>query len=118
VPNAVANNMKIRLEQLKIRAFENVVGVAMANYPGKDWGHSSAYSPIWRRGENYEIDMKLAEMGEDEGIAIAGFDLDEMRECRATDNFGDAYRKPRAYGDLVKLQAVEPFVRELAQGRD
>src|SRR5699024_1814161 len=42
VPNACDMN-PLRLNQLSTRAFENMVGVAMANYPGKGWGGSCAF---------------------------------------------------------------------------
>ena len=29
-----------RINQLTTRAFENMVGIAMANYPGDKWGNS------------------------------------------------------------------------------
>ena len=41
VPNAGAMD-PLRLGQLRTRAFENMVGVAMANYPGLGWGCSCA----------------------------------------------------------------------------
>jgi predicted amidohydrolase len=44
VPNACDMN-EIRLRQLSVRAFENMVGVAMANYAGEGWGKSAAYHP-------------------------------------------------------------------------
>lgn len=42
VPNACDMN-PARLNQLNSRAFENMVGVAMANYPGEKWGRSTAF---------------------------------------------------------------------------
>lgn len=45
VPNACDMN-PARLNQLSTRAFENMTGVAMANYPSKGWGQSCAFSPI------------------------------------------------------------------------
>lgn len=38
--------MKPRLEALATRAYENMVGVVMANPNGKNKGNSCAYSPI------------------------------------------------------------------------
>lgn len=45
VPNACDMN-PLRINQLNTRAFENMVGVAMANYPGEGWGGSCAFSPV------------------------------------------------------------------------
>ena len=45
VPNACDMN-PARLNQLSTRAFENMVGVAMANYLGENWGYSCAFGPI------------------------------------------------------------------------
>lgn len=45
VPNACEMN-SLRINQLNTRAFENMVGIAMANYPGEGWGGSCAFSPV------------------------------------------------------------------------
>jgi len=83
----------IRLQQFRIRAVENQVCVAMANYPRPyQNGHSVAYN---ERGEC----MVMAD--EDEGLYMATFDLDELRRRRRRSIWGNAYRRPHRYGILV-----------------
>jgi predicted amidohydrolase len=69
---------EIRDCQLKTRAFENLVGIAMTNYPKpKNNGQSTAYSPL-AFGNN----SLIAKAGEDEEIPLATFDMDKIREFR------------------------------------
>ena len=84
---------ELRLDQFKIRAWENVVGVAMTNYAAPDQnGHSVAYNA---KGEC------LVEAGPEEGIFLATFDLKSLRERRAKVIWGNAYRRPHRYDELV-----------------
>lgn len=82
-----------RLDQFRVRAVENVVHVAMANYPQPyENGRSVAYSAL---GEC----MVLA--GKAEGVFMAAFDMDEVRKKRAESIWGNAYRRPHRYQTLV-----------------
>lgn len=104
-----------RIGQFRARAFENMVGVAMANYaasdPSSDYnGHSVAFSGICY-GEHGHLDHKLVEAGEGEGIFLATFDLAALRRYRRRQTWGDAYRKPGAYQTLVTGTPVEVFRR-------
>lgn len=82
----------LRIDQFKIRAYENVVGVAMANYPSpKNNGRSVAFSPAGKC---------LVQAGPDEGLFLARFDLGELRKRRGTTIWGNAYRRPHRYGLL------------------
>lgn len=75
VPNS-CNWDDIRDCQLKTRAFESLVGVAMANYPKpKNNGQSTAYSPLAFKNDSLIIKAK-----EEEGIFLATFDMDKIRE--------------------------------------
>jgi predicted amidohydrolase len=81
-----------RLGQFRARAYENMVGVAMANYatpeasadtrhlgpPDVCNGHSVAFSGIKFDSER-ALDHKLVEAGEGEELPIATFDLDALR---------------------------------------
>jgi predicted amidohydrolase len=102
-----------RLAQFQTRAFENMVGVAMANYAAPQQnGHSIAFDGI----AHPEIDtpgrdMKLIEAGEAEGIYLASFDLAKLRAYRERESWGNAFRKPRTYGALVETAVRAPFVR-------
>ena len=57
-------------------------------------------------------DMILCETGEEEGIFIAELDLDELRDYRAREVWGNAYRRPQLYGRLTDQGVQHPFKRE------
>lgn len=100
VPNACPMEVN-RLSQLRARAFENMLGIATANYPyGKPDcnGHSSAFDGIaYRSAEPCSRDTLIVEAGENEGIYIAPFPIEEMREYRMREIHGDRYRRPDRY---------------------
>lgn len=111
VPNACDMN-SLRINQLSTRAFENMVGVAMANYPGEGWGGSCAFSPIVFDENGNCLDniiVKADDMSED--ILIADFDVNRIRAYRERETWGNAYRKPTAYSDLVSFEVKKPFIR-------
>jgi N-carbamoylputrescine amidase len=102
-----------RLAQFQTRAYENMVGVAMANYPApQNNGHSIAFDGIAFEGiDGAPRDMKVVEAGEAEGIYLATFDLDRLRGYRAAESWGNSFRKPRTYGALVETGVRAPFIR-------
>ncbi len=103
-PNACGLE-EMRLGQFRSRAFENATGVAMTNYAAPHPhcnGHSVAFDAAGKL---------LVEAGEGEGIFMAAFDLDALRECRAKTFWGNAYRRPHRYGPLTSMEVEEPFVR-------
>jgi predicted amidohydrolase len=118
VPNWCKMNEN-RLAQLRVRAFENMIGVAMANYaggrreggPDGQPGHSAAFDPIVVDEEGRSRDPLIVEAGEEEGVYLATFDLSRLRRWRETETWGNAYRKPRAYGGLLSKKALPPFLR-------
>jgi predicted amidohydrolase len=120
VPNACDMELN-RIAQLRTRAMENMVGVALANYstpPGN--GHSIAFDPIAFVGGTEQVDgvsrdSLVIEAGEAEGVYLARFDLDAIREYRRIESWGNAYRKPSAYGILTVPDVAEPFVRHDAR---
>lgn len=105
-----------RLSQLRGRAYENMVGIATVNYPlGKPDcnGHSSAFDGVaYPVGKSGSRDTLVIEAGEREGIYIADFPMEEIREYRANEVHGNAYRRPQKYGLLVSEEVSPPFVRE------
>ena len=114
VPNACPMEIN-RLSQLRARAFENMLGIATANYaygqPDCN-GHSSAFDAIaYRPGEEGSRDTLILEAGEAEGVYLAAFPLDELRRYRAQEIHGNAYRHPRKYRLLVAEEIREPFQR-------
>jgi N-carbamoylputrescine amidase len=105
-----------RIGQFKARAFENMVGLAMANYAApKANGHSVAFSPVAFDDKGDPVDALLLEAGGDEGVYLAEFDLDEIRAYREREVWGNAFRKPRCYGLLTALEVEQPFVRASAR---
>lgn len=114
VPNACPMEIN-RLSQLRARAYENMVGIATANYPIDQPdcnGHSSAFDGVAYLPElTGSRDTCILEAGEDEGIFIAKFDLDMMRSYRCSEVHGNTYRRPWKYGILTREQIDEPFVR-------
>jgi predicted amidohydrolase len=114
-----------RLGQFRARAYENMVGVAMANYaapaPTDDLahlgpldvcnGHSVAFSGIKFDRDGNGLDHKLVEGGEEEELLIATFDLDALRAYRAYETAGDAYRKPAFYTALSEDAPLPVFSR-------
>jgi len=80
IPNACTWD-DVRTSGLKTRAFENLVGVAMANYPGENAGCSQAYTCVaWKNGQSQ--DMLVAKAGETEEILLAAFNMDDIRAFR------------------------------------
>lgn len=118
VPNACPMEIN-RLSQLRARSFENMLGIATANYafgqPDCN-GHSSAFDGIayaeMRPGFMESRDTLIVEAGEMEGIYLASFPMDQIRAYRKAEVHGNAYRHPSKYHALVSECVAEPFVRE------
>jgi predicted amidohydrolase len=116
VPNACDMELN-RVAQLRTRAMENMVAVALANYatrPGN--GHSIAFDPIAFIGGTEEVDgvsrdSLVIEAGEAAGVYPAQFDLDAIRAYRQAETWGNSYRKPSRYALLTSTEVAEPFVR-------
>lgn len=118
IPNACPLEQN-RLMQLRTRAFENMVGVAVANYPyGKPDcnGHSAAYDGMAygeiRPGTVESRDTLIVEAGEQEGIYMAVFPMEKLRDYRNCETWGNAYRHPQKYKPLTEERIEPPFVRD------
>jgi len=104
-----------RIGQFRTRAFENMLGVAMANYAiPQENGHSAAFDGIAFK-ETGSRDTCLLQADGHEGIFMAGFDLDLLRAYRASEVWGNAYRKPGRYGVLTSPAVEPPFIRPEAR---
>nr|MDD6335868.1 carbon-nitrogen hydrolase family protein [bacterium] len=114
VPNACPMEIN-RLCQLRSRAYENMVGIATCNYPcGQPDcnGHSSAFDGVAYLPDLPDSrDTCILEAGGEEGIYLARFDLDMLREYRKTEIHGNAYRHPQKYHLLISERIEEPFIR-------
>ena len=115
VPNACPMEIN-RISQLRARAFENMLGIATVNYPKGQPdcnGHSSAFDGIAYKPSLPESrDTLLFEAGEEEGIFLADFPIDEIRDYRKREVHGNAYRHPQKYLLLVSETIEEPFIRQ------
>lgn len=102
-----------RLGQFKARAFENMVGLAMTNYAApRNNGHSIAFDPIAYPVPDGEVRNNLIlEAKELEGVFIARFDMEAIRNYRARESWGNAYRRQRLYETLISKNVEPPFVR-------
>ncbi len=83
-------------DQLRVRAYENGVYIAMANWAGPRFkGHSMTI----------EADGTLMELGgKDEQILQAVFDMANLRKLRRRGIYGLHHRQPIAYGPLLLKQ--------------
>lgn len=112
-PNActLENN---RIAQFQARGFENMICVAMTNYPKpKNNGQSVAFDGMREKGANY--DPTLIKLGTDEELGIFEIDIDKLREYRKNEIWGDAYRRPGLYKKLLEDNVQEPFIRKNAR---
>ena len=106
-PNACPMELN-RLSQLRARAFENMLAVATCNYPDSvpDCnGGSSVFDGVGSR------DTCLLQAGGEEGVYLAGLDLDMLRAYRGREVHGNAYRRPKKYALLTDTRIYEPFIR-------
>ena len=110
-PNACGLDAN-RLQQFRTRAFENMLGVAMANYaaPSQN-GRSTAYDGVAVTEDVNGGSSCLVQAGSEEGVFLASFDLDALRAYRSRDIWGNAWRKPLQYGQLTSAEVREPFIR-------
>ena len=114
VPNACLMEIN-RISQLRGRAFENMVGIATVNYPAGQPdcnGHSTAFDGIaYVPDLPGSRDTLLLETPEEDGIYLAEFDLDAMRDYRSREVHGNAYRRPSKYRLLSEEKVAPPFLR-------
>ena len=112
VPND-CEAMAPRLQALSTRAYENMVGVVMANPNGRNAGSSCAFSPIcWDRSGQCVDNTLLMADEMTEGLYYAEFDMDKLRAYRQCEMMGNTFRKVKAYGELLNPDIGNPFVRE------
>jgi predicted amidohydrolase len=113
-PNA-SHLQRHHLIQFQVRALENMVGVAMANYARPQGGRSCAFDGIGF-DEKGSRDMTVIQAGESEGVYLARFDLDRLRAHRTAETYGNAFRRPHCYGLLTSQRVEPPFLRVDSRG--
>lgn len=100
VPNACDLPIE-RIGQLRSRAYENMVAIAMANYAGPPYdGGSIAFDGMVCEPDGTFRDQTIIECGSSPGIAIAAIDLDALSAYREREMWGDKWRRPTAYHRL------------------
>lgn len=105
-----------RISQFKSRAYENMVGVALANYAlPQNNGHSCAFDGVAFDEDGSTRDTCILMADEKENVFIAEFDIEKIRNFRKQEVWGNAYRKPKQYQSLVSLDINEPFIRANAK---
>ena len=113
-PNACPMEIN-RLAALRTRAYENMLAVATCNYPAGQPdcnGHSSIFDGVaWIRNEAGVRDMCVLDAPGEEGIYIGEVNMKMLREYRASDVMGNAYRHPEKYKAITERGIEEPFVR-------
>jgi len=88
-------------DMVRVRAFENAMAFAICNYPSPQQdGHSAAFAPDG---------SVVLRAGAEEGVYIADYDIDAIRQYRRTTNLGDAFRKERFYKPLIEAPVPEEF---------
>ncbi|MBR4875019.1 MAG: carbon-nitrogen hydrolase family protein, partial [Clostridia bacterium] len=76
-------------------------------------GHSAAYDGVaYLPTLMGSRDTCLVEAGGEEGIYMACFDMDMLRDYRSREVHGNAYRRPELYGALVENKIESPFIRK------
>lgn len=112
VPND-CGAMRPRVQALSTRAYENMVGVAMANPNGGNAGNSCAFSPICWDEEGRCVDNTLLLADEEsEGLFEACFDMEKIRAYREGEMMGNTFRRVKAYAELMNTDIRYPFIRE------
>ena len=119
VPNACVLE-EHRIAQMKTRAFENAIALAMTNYPvshPEGNGHSLGVVPMAfslggeKNGQGRTRETVIQNAGEEAGIYYCDFDLDEIRAYRENAIWGACARRPSAYAELlaeVNAQDLDP----------
>ena len=108
-PNAcVLDDM--RLDQFKVRAYENAAVTAIANYPTPHKGCNGHSAAFGAKGNT------LVQAGDTEGIHIASFDIAALRDYRKKTIWGGAFRRPQRYSAIVEEAELPEFQRNNAFG--
>ena len=117
VPNACLFE-EHRVAQMKTRAFENMIALAMTNYPvshPEGNGHSLGIVPMAfslggeKNGQGETRETLILEAGEEPGIYYCDFDLDEIRAYRENAIWGPHARRPAAYAEHLTEPATTDF---------
>ncbi len=111
VPNA-CDLTDDRFGQVRARAFENMQALVVANYSAPTYnGRSCAFDGIAFTDDEHNRNHCVLEADAGPGLHLARIDLDRLRQYRAHETWGDAFRKPRSYRRLAAAAAPAPPFR-------
>jgi hypothetical protein len=79
-------------------------------------GYPIVFDAVTFDEQGRTLETMLVEADDKEGIYLASFDLDRIRDYRTRETWGNAFRKPHRYALLTSLEVREPFVRVNAAG--
>ena len=117
VPNACVLE-EHRVAQMKTRAFENMIALAMTNYPASHPdgnGRSLGIVPMAfslggeKNGQGRTRETLILDAGEEAGIYYCDFDLAEIRAYRENAIWGPGARRPAAYSELLNEAGAPEF---------
>jgi len=115
VPNACPMEIN-RLSQLRGRAYENMMAIATCNYPEGvpdcNGGSSVFDGAVYVPGVRGSRDTCILQAGGAEGVYMAELDLAQLRDYRAREVHGNAFRRPEMYGPLLDTEVKAPFIRK------
>ncbi len=109
-PNA-CNLHPMLIKQFQVRAFENALVTAMANYAHEGFDNYNGHSCIF----SADGEEKLV-AGDSEGIYMAEVNLGKIRNIREKTIYGNAFRRPHNYAPLVSPDVGNPFIRNNSAG--
>ncbi|HJZ40946.1 MAG TPA: carbon-nitrogen hydrolase family protein [Bacteroidales bacterium] len=111
-PNACGLD-SLRLMQFQVRAWENAVISVMTNYARTEGdgfnGRSCAFSAEG---------SKIIIADDKEGVYIATFNMQDTRNYRSSSFWGNGYRRPHRYNELISPNVQEPFIRINGFGKE
>ena len=113
-PNACGLD-SLRLMQFQVRAWENAVVAVMTNYArnvGVKGGYNGRSCAFTAEGS------KIMIADDKEGVYIATINMQETRNYRSSSYWGNGYRRPHRYDELISPNVQEPFIRKNGFGKE
>jgi len=111
-PNACTLDT-MRLIQFRVRAWENALVTAMTNYAGtaEDDSYNGRSCAFYPNGEKIMMADKEAR------VYMVPVDMRKVREYRNWSYWGNAYRRPHKYEEIISPEVEAPFIRKDGFGR-
>jgi predicted amidohydrolase len=101
--------------QFQVRAWENAVVTVMTNY-AKNVGVKGGFNG---RSCAFSAEGSKIMMADDkEGVYIAAINMLDTRNYRNRSYWGNGYRRPHRYDELISPNVQEPFIRKNGFGKE